>query len=149
MSVLIRVAVQEIEQFVEGLVTRHCQSLGHLVTGDAVDGKYVDIDAGEVVAVGTFDECGAAVDNLAKASGVGGGGLDAQGFEGRRQPLVGMYHKTVVVGTGHTDVHIVIPRDKAFVTYGSQHGASPTVVLDIVLTADTIDRQQDLQDVLM
>ena len=62
---------------------------------------------------------------------------------------MGMEHKAVVVGTGHADVHIVVPGDEALVTNSTQHAACPTVVLDVVLTADTIDRQQDLQNVLM
>ena len=60
-----------------------------------------------------------------------------------------MHHKTVIVGTGHADVHIVVPGDEALVTDSPQHSACPTVVLDVVLTTDTIYRQQDLQNVLM
>ena len=99
--------------------------------------------------MGTFYQGGAAVHNLPETAWVGGRGLDAQGFEGRRQPLMGMHHKAVIVGTGHTDVHIVVPGDEALVTDSPQHGACPTVVLDVVLTTDTIYRQQDLQNVLM
>jgi hypothetical protein len=62
---------------------------------------------------------------------------------------MGMKHKSIVVGAGHADVHIVVPGDEALVTDGTQHGACPTVILDVVLTADTIYRQQNLQDVLM
>jgi hypothetical protein len=62
---------------------------------------------------------------------------------------MGMHHKAVVVGTGHADVHIVVPGDEALVTDGTQHGACPTVVLDVVLTADTVYRQKYLQNVLM
>ena len=146
---LIGVAMQEIEQFVEGLVTSHSQFPGHLGFGDAVDGEHVDIDTRHIVAVRTLNQGGAAVDNLAEATWIGGRCLDAKGFERLGQPLMGVHHETVVVGTRHADVHIVVPRDETFVTDGAQHRARPTVVSDVVRLTDSVYRQKYLQNMLV
>jgi hypothetical protein len=60
-----------------------------------------------------------------------------------------MHHETVVVRTGHADVHVVVPGDETLVADGSQHGACPTVVSDVVRLTYTVYRQQDLQNVPM
>ena len=149
MAMLIGVAMQEIEQFVERLVTGHGHLLGEARGGDAVDGEHVDIDACYIVAVCALYQGGAAVDNLPEAARVGGRGLDAQGLQRLGQPLMGMHHETVVVRTGHADVHVVVPGDEPLVADGTQHGACPTVVSDVVRLTDTVYRQQDLQNVPM
>ena len=146
---LLRVAMQEVEQFVEGLVTGHSQFLGHLGFGDAVDGKHVDIDARHIVAMGTLYQGGAAVDNLSEPTRRGGRCLDAKGFARLGQPFVGMHHETVIVWTGHADVHVVVPRNEALVADGSQHRARPTVVSDVVRLTNTVYRQEYLQNMLM
>ena len=148
-AVLIGVAMQEIEQFVECLVTCHRQFLCHAGSGDAVDGEHVDINTCDIVAMGTLNQGGAAVDNFSEAARIGGRRLDAQCFERLWQPLVGMGHETVVVGTGHADVHVVVPGDEALMPHGAQHGARPAVVSDVVLSTDTVYRQKDLQNMLM
>jgi hypothetical protein len=60
-----------------------------------------------------------------------------------------MHHETVVVRTGHADVHVVVPGDEPLVADGTQHGACPTVISDVVRLADTVYRQEYLQDVLV
>ena len=146
---LVRVAMQEVEQFVAGFIACDSQSFHQGVGGHAVDGEHVDIDASQIVAVRTLNESSAAVDNLAEAAWVGGRCLDAKGLEGFRQPFLGMHHESVVVGSGHADVHVIVPGDEALVTDGTQHCARPTVVSDVVRLTDTVYRQEYLQNMLM
>ena len=141
---LIGIAMQEVEQFVEGLITSHCHLLGDLGFGDAIDRKDVDIDTPHIVAVFTLNQCGTAIDNLSKAPGIVGIGLNTQGLQGLWQPLTGMHHETVVVGTGHTDVHVIVPGDKPLVPDSAQHSTSPTVVSDVMRLTDTVYRQEYL-----
>ena len=96
-----------------------------------------------------LDERCAGIYHLAEATGIVGVSLYRQRLQVLRQPLAGMSHETVVVWSGHTDVHIVVPGDEALVAHGTQHGACPTVVSDAVLAAHTVDGQQNLEDVLM
>ena len=67
----------------------------------------------------TLYQRGTAIDNLAKATRVTGVCLDRQGLERLRQPFVGMHHQLVVVRTRHTDVHIIVPGNKALVANGA------------------------------
>ena len=97
----------------------------------------------------SLNQSGAAVNDLAEATRESLACLYAQGFQWLRQPFSGMGHETVVVRTGHTDVHIVVPGDESFVTNGSQHGAGPAVVSDVVRLTNTVYRQKDLQNMLM
>ena len=146
---LIGVAMQEIEQFVAGFIARYCQPSHQGIGGHAVNGEHIDIDTSQIVAVRTLNQGGAAVDNLAEATWIGGRCLDAKGFERLGQPLMGVHHETVVVGTRHADVHIVVPRDETFVTDGAQHRARPTVVSDVVRLTDSVYRQKYLQNMLV
>ena len=147
MTMLVGVTVEEVKELVERLVASHGQALSQLVLRHAVDGKDIDIDACQIVAMLALNQRGAAIDNLAKAAREGGTRLDAQRFKGLGQPLVSMGHEAVVVGARHADVHIVIPRNETLVPHGTQHGASPTIVADVVFAANTIYSKQDLQDV--
>ena len=141
--------MQEIKKFVAGFVTCHSQPPHQWIGGHAVDGKHVDIDTGHIVAVSTFYQCRTAVHHLAESAREGGAGLYTERFQWLGQPFVGMHHKPVVVRTWHTDVHIVVPGDKALVADSTQHGARPTVVFDVVFAADPIHAQKNLQDVLV
>ena len=141
--------MQEIEQFVAGFIARYCQPPHQGIGGHAVDGEHVNIDASQIVAMRTLNQGGAAVDNLAEAARIGGRCLDAKGFERLGQPLVSVHHETVVVGTGHADVHIVIPGYETLVTDGAQHRTRPTVVSDVVRLTNTVYRQKYLQNMLM
>ena len=56
-------------------------------------------------------------------------------FIGLRQPLTGMLHQQIVIRTGHTDIHIVIPRDESLMTHGTEHGSCPEIITQIVIFA--------------
>ncbi len=146
---LIGITMQEIKQLVECLITGHTQTLHQPITCHAINGKHVDIDTSYIVAMFALDKCGAAINYLSKTSRIVVVSLNAQGFQRLWQPLVSMHHKTIIIRTRHTDIHIIVPRDEAFMTNSTQHGTCPTIVPDVMLLTDMVYRQEYLQNVLM
>ena len=65
------------------------------------------------------------------------------------QPLLGVLHEALVVGTRHADIDVVIPGNETAMTDGAQHGAVADVATDIVFAAHTINIQEDGDDVLL
>ena len=148
-TVFVRVAMQEIKQFVEHFIAGDRHALHQFVRRNAVDGENVDVDACHVVAVASFDERRAAIDNFAETARKRRARLDAQRLQRLRKPFVSVRHEAVVVGSGHTNVHVIVPRYETLVAHGSEHGASPAIIADAMLAADAVNRQHDFQNVGM
>ena len=138
MSMLIRVAVKEIDKFVEPVITCYGKTSKQVVARYAINGENVNIDAPQIVIVLAFYQCGICIENLAESPRVAGVCLSTNGLIGLGQPFVGMRHEAVVVRAGHADVHVVIPWDESLVAYGAQHGTSPEIVAQLVFATDLI-----------
>ena len=136
--------MQEVEQLVNQFVASDCPATSQGRTRDTVNGKYVDIDTCNIVAMPTFDKRGAGINNLAKTAWEGVAGLDAQCLQRLWQPLTGMRHEAVVVRTRHADVHVVVPRNKPLVAHSAQHCAGPTIIPYFMLTTHMVYRKKNL-----
>ena len=58
---------------------------------------------------------------------------------------VQIFHKFVVIGARHHDVHIIVPRDKSMVSHSADQGPVDQIIPQILLLADPGHRVQYLQ----
>ena len=61
----------------------------------------------------------------------------------RRRQLLPQREKALIVGAGHQDVEIVVPRDKAVVADGAEQRAFAEVIDQVVAAAERIYLPQD------
>ena len=94
-----------------------------------------------------LNQRGAGILDFTEGTWVVGIGLGTNGLEWLGQPLVGMRHQCVVILTGHGDIHIIIPGNKALVAHCTQHGACPEIIAQVVFLTYFIDGLKNLQDV--
>lgn len=108
----------------------------------------VDVDAllfPDAVVVGVFKHSGTTITYLGVEEEVVGVGVAILQGEPVREFSGEHLHKPQVVGTHHLDVKVVVPGDEAAMTEGSDEGAAAEPVADVVLLADAVYLEQDVE----
>ena len=120
-----------------------------LVGGHSVDGEHIDIDSLEELEVGALEDGGRGIFDLGEGVGIGGVGLGSDDLIGLWQPLAPVGNELLVVGSRHADVHVVVPGYEALVAHGSEHGACPEVIAQMMLAAEAVDGLEVADDLLL
>ena len=107
MAMLVGVATDKIEQFLEPLVAGEMQTAAQWAGGHAIQGEDIDIETAEVTQMGTLDEGGVGSLDLAEGQGVGGIILGADQFEGGGEPF-GMGDEPLIVFAWHGHIGIIV-----------------------------------------
>ena len=109
-----------------------------LHTWAAIEREEVDVDA-RVGRLPCAADAGAGVDHLQIVDLVGRVVVGVEPVGRAAEDVVEQLAEAVEMVARDTEIHVVVPGDKAAVTDGAEHGAAQHVVGDGVLSADAIE----------
>ena len=108
--------------------------------------KDINIDAFEELEVRSLKHRRRSILDLGERIGIGGIGFWGNHLVGLGQPFAPVADQLLVVGTRHTDVHIVVPGNKTLMTYGTKHRSCPEIIAQAMFATDGIDGFQVADD---
>jgi hypothetical protein len=125
------------------------ETLRHLIFRHTINGEYIDIHAAKISQVSMLYDCGLSILYLGKGLRIIFIVLGTDHLITLRQPLLAVLYQQVIVTMGHTNIRIIVPRDKTLVAHSPQLCSCYNIICETMLATSLVNGRQYVEHLAM